>query len=441
METVSSLANLPVMVFIEPIPTSHWTLGAALFKTELAPSPIRVRRDIVNLACTLMALLAVGGLLHFRVLTGEAAQLWKWKVLISTLFAGGIGLLWSLTLVLPDPPADTAIPMVDRDSLNKYFRTKGFVTSGFKKVEVTRVPTGLHLETLRFGGSNDVVATGHVWQKYDTKTQAHLSPGFSFPDAESADLKEVFRRKDGDTEVVEWTFKATLRQRFETNHKYPFDQAVIRFRLWPKDFDTNEVLVPDLEAYQLLNPAALPGIDKDLVIPGWTQKRSYFGFIEKSYSTNFGIAAFAGQEQAPELCFQFILGRKFLDPFISTMLPVLVVACLLFTLLMAGTKIKEKVAATGFKATDILRAAATLLFPVVYAQINLRSRLAASGLIYLEYFYFVMYAIILLVAVNALAFSLGEDGLLHRRDNALPKLLYWPVVLGTFFGISMAFLY
>lgn len=212
-------------------------------------------------------------------------------------------------------------------------------------------------------------------------------------------------------------------------------------RILPKDFDTSQILVPDLDAYQLLNPAALPGIDKDMVIPGWTQKRSYFGFLERTYGTNFGVAKFVGRELSPELCFQFVLGRKFLDPFISTMLPVIVVACLLFTLLMAGTKIKEKVAATGFKATDILRAAATLLFPVVFAQINLRGRLAASGLLYLEYFYFVMYAIILLVAVNALAFSLGEEGPLHHRDNALPKLLYWPVVLGSFFAISMGFLY
>lgn len=441
VEAVSKLAKLPVMVFIEPIPTSHWSLGAALFKSELGTNTTHVRRSFIDLACLVIAFFLLGGLLYFNVLDGVSAKWWKYKILASLLFTGGITLLWSLTLVLPDPPADRAVPMVDQEGVDDFLHAKGIVTSSFKQVAIERVPTGLHLETLRFGGSNDVVVTGHVWQKYELARQTNLGRGFTFPDAESSDIKEVFRRQIGGLEIVEYAFRATLRQRFETNHKYPFDQAVIRIRLWPKDFDTSLLLVPDLEAYQILNPSTLPGVDKGLVIPGWKKVSSYFGFILRGYSTNFGISCYAGQEEFPELSFQFILARKFLDPFISTLLPVIVVACLLYTLLMAGTKIKEKVAATGFKATDILRAAATLLFPVVYAQINLRGRLAASGLLYLEYFYFVMYAVILLVAVNALAFSLGENGILHRGDNALPKLLYWPVVLGTFFAISLAFLY
>ena len=135
------------------------------------------------------------------------------------------------------------------------------------------------------------------------------------------------------------------------------------------------------------------------------------------------------------------LRRQLLDPFISTLLPIVVVAWLVFALLYVGTKIKEKVAATGFKATDVVRASVSLLFPVLIAQINLRSKIAATGLIYMEYLYCVMYTAILFVSANALEVTMRDTGLLQVRDNAIPKLLYWPVLLGMCFAITLVFLY
>jgi hypothetical protein len=52
-----------------------------------------------------------------------------------------------------------------------------------------------------------------------------------------------------------------------------------------------------------------------------------------------------------------------------------------------GSKQATKVTATGFKATDVVRASAALLFPALIAQVNLRSKVGASELIYVEYFY------------------------------------------------------
>ena len=148
-----------------------------------------------------------------------------------------------------------------------------------------------------------------------------------------------------------------------------------------------------------------------------------------------------GKGPYPELRFNITLSRKFLDPFIASLLPVLVVAGISFLLLMAGTKIKEKVTATGFKATDVLRASASLLFPLVVAQINLRGKVAASGLIYLEYFYFVVYLVIMAVAANALRFAYGDRGWAQFADNAIPKFLFWPILTGAFYALTLVFLY
>jgi len=58
-----------------------------------------------------------------------------------------------------------------------------------------------------------------------------------------------------------------------------------------------------------------------------------------------------------------------------------------------------RAAATGFKVTDILKAAVSLLFPALVAQVNLRSR------------------------------------------NLIPKLAFWPVILGACFAVTLVFLY
>ncbi len=109
--------------------------------------------------------------------------------------------------------------------------------------------------------------------------------------------------------------------------------------------------------------------------------------------------------------------------------------------LIVGSKPNERVAATGFKVTDILKAAVSLLFPALVAQVNLRSKVGASDIIYIEYFYFILYVAILAVAGNALTFTLSASGVSQVRDNLIPKLLFWPVTLGACFAVTLYFLY
>ena len=241
--------------------------------------------------------------------------------------------------------------------------------------------------------------------------------------------------------IIGYRIKATIEQSFGDSLKYPFDRAVVRLRVRHPSVDHEVVLIPDLDAYRLLSPTALPGVGRSFSVPGFRPEISYFGYAMQGYDVNFGIPGGLARGETPELGFNLVLQRRLLDPFISTLLPLVVVAFLLFGLLLIGTRIKEKVAATGFKPTDVLRACVSLLFPVLVAQINLRTKVAASGLIYMECFYFVMYTAILFVSGNAIAFTHGDHGLLHIRDNAVPKLLYWPMLLGLFFIITLVFLY
>ena len=99
-------------------------------------------------------------------------------------------------------------------------------------------------------------------------------------------------------------------------------------------------------------------------------------------------------------------------------------------MLLTVTRTEEGGRLLGFSASTVLSFGAALFFVVVVSHINLRASLAARGLVYLELFYFVMYAAILVVGVNSLLVaSPNRVPLIHYRDNLIVRLLYWPVIL------------
>ena len=90
-----------------------------------------------------------------------------------------------------------------------------------------------------------------------------------------------------------------------------------------------------------------------------------------------------------------------------------------------------------FDAQTTLSSCATLIFIVILAHIDLRGDFSSGGFFYLEYFYFVMYLMILLVALNATLFTWGVKNFFSRHF----KLLYWPVLLGSLWVITLSTFY
>jgi len=67
---------------------------------------------------------------------------------------------------------------------------------------------------------------------------------------------------------------------------------------------------------------------------------------------------------------------------------------------------------------------------LIVSHVHLRESLATHSIIYLEYFYFVTYAVILAASANSVIFA-GDRHvhLVHYKDNFYIKLGYWPVLL------------
>ena len=69
--------------------------------------------------------------------------------------------------------------------------------------------------------------------------------------------------------------------------------------------------------------------------------------------------------------------------------------------------------------------------------------LEAQEVVLLEYSYFMIYVTILLISLHALLFSLKKVKvwLIDYEDSLILKLLFWPVLLGAQYAVTVAVFY
>jgi hypothetical protein len=118
---------------------------------------------------------------------------------------------------------------------------------------------------------------------------------------------------------------------------------------------------------------------------------------------------------------------------VVNLVPLLVVAILLFAQVMTVTGQRGLVERFGFNTSGSIATCSALFFVVMLAHVQVRKLFAGSGLVYIEYFYLVMYIMILITALNAYVFSLGKSQYFNPvfyHDNFIFKVSYWPILLG-----------
>lgn len=317
------------------------------------------------------------------------------------------------------------------------------------KTEPTmKVKTGIFIQSLKFFNSTEVNLSGYIWQRYRNGVQDHIKPGageigFILPEQVNSgsdiEPREVYRVRGVDEEIIGWYFEATLRQPFDYSN-YPFDHKTAWVRMWHKQFSRNIVLVPDLEAYESTGLEDIFGIEKTIVLGTWERADTYFDYDLSDYDTDFGIPGYAGLHGFPELRYNFVVKRKFENAFIVYLLPLFLVAALLFAALLTISDKTELSERFGFSVSGFIGAVSALFFVVMLAHIQLREQFAGSGIVYIEYFYILMYALLVAATANTYLFSLRPKrwcGFILYEDNILVKVAYWPVVLGCLILITL----
>jgi hypothetical protein len=211
--------------------------------------------------------------------------------------------------------------------------------------------------------------------------------------------------------------------------------------MWPKDFAENVVLVPDFEAYKATGVTDIFGIEQNIVLGTWERKNTYFDYKLSSYDTDFGLADYIGEDAFPELHYNFVIKRKFENAFIVYLLPLFLVAALLFGALLTVSARDELSNRLGFSTSGFIGACSALFFVVMLAHIQLREQFAGARIVYIEYFYILMYAMLVIATVNTYLFSVGSKccyNMIIYNDNIISKVAYWPVLIGCLILITLA---
>jgi hypothetical protein len=180
-----------------------------------------------------------------------------------------------------------------------------------------------------------------------------------------------------------------------------------------------------LSAYNLINPSLLPGVDSRVNINNWTIESSQFTYHNDVTKTNLGILARSERNNHPDLTFSISSQRGFVGPFIAYLLPGVVAAGMLFAFLLNDREVGDKE-----ELVYSLNYAAALFFVIAVAHTALRENIAAVGITYLESLYILLYLAIIGVALNTFLIVKRPDSpLLRYRNNLIPKLAYWPLIM------------
>ncbi len=341
--------------------------------------------------------------------------------------AACIGFLWQLAATEHGFDAARMQRISDGEALEDLLEEHDSATSE----PIRRVPTGVFLQSLEFLSANNVHVSGYLWQEHGGERK-DTSPPFVLPEAIGPTVAPAYEvdcaGDDDDCAVSGWHISATLRQPFDYR-RYPFDQKAVWIRIWPEDFASNTVLVPRLEDYGPQIPMTRPGVEQDLVPEGWTLQGSFFGYRSHSYNTDFGIPDYVGQEGFPELHYTVLLQRNLVDAFISHLVPLLVVAGLLFTVLLQGVR-------DELSSTDLVGICSGLFFVVLLSHTALREELATPDVVYLEYFYLLMYIFILAVAVFSVIWASRGEGSRAQRWARPLRLAFWPALMGSYLLVT-----
>jgi hypothetical protein len=433
----STTTGLSAWLSYTPIPAADWSLLNTVIKDTLPWDVDLIRRRLIQVTLALLLLAISAAALLLRAYTGQLPRLWAASIFAAVLFAGGIGYLWRISLIYDSRGRGEGLQISDKATLQSVMNSYQRRCNERHTEPAVFIPTGVFIESASFDATNDLSATGYVWQKYTLGVHDELTRGFVISDATNLTVSEAYRQKEQGVEVVRWHFNVTIRHRFD-HSRYPLDREKIGLRILHKDLNHNVVLVPDLAAYKITNPTSLPGLDGSVFLPGWKLTQSFFELRNRRYDTNFGLERSLAKEDFPALYFNIVIQRVFVDAFISNLTSVIIVTILLFTLLMIASKDERLVGFMQAGSGRVLNICVAMFFVIAFTHIDIRRKIAAEEIFYLEYFFFLIYIAMLWVSINSVLFARGTNlWLIQYQNNLISKLLFWPVLMGLLFAVTV----
>jgi hypothetical protein len=371
------------------------------------------------------------------------------------------------------------------------------------------VNIGLKLDVLSIRNAHELQVAGYYWLRKEdqlkntikiegekpftaiTEENAADKDGTGKPSIASADISDLglyfpdlmenrtqrnfkpqFFSANGDS-IIYKRFEVVLKQNFNYS-KFPFDHQTITIRLRHKKFWDKQFLIPDFK-YQVKDlKKDSSGLNRNAELEEWNVEGIHFAYETKDYTNKSPFV-----EQRPiyndpaycvyndrydsqdtsryqklsntfqsgddtnkyaELLYILDIKRQYFRPMIAFLLPVAVILILLFFYV---NRIET------YRPGSFLDEAATLLFTLLLSHFALREFLPFKGMIYIEFFYFIVYIAIVVYIINRNIYYAHKEAE-HQVSSGLLKILmwernliaivaFWPVTILSFIFISIGF--
>ena len=446
--------NQKAWALLKTIPATNWHYRVFFLEEELGVEQKTLATKLYLIISTIIFIIASAYIFFIR-LNNNIRKTWIFSIVISLVFAFGTAYLWGNADSKEMQLTPDNIKIRSSNEINDYEKRQNEFFSAQHKKPPFFIPTGVFIKSTEFLGSNNIIISGYIWQKYNLPASLKpntvpddfctlyadnlpLNKAVLLPDA-FADNENNSLTCDKSSYIVAkdrvvtlgWYFKAELRQPFDYSN-FPLDKNTIWLRLRPGDQVGNIVMVPDFSSYTNINEMSLMGINiKELVLPSWEIFGTFFSAQTIGLNSNFGVTDFS-QQASQELLFNIAIKRAFLDSVFSTVIPICLIYLILFVVLFSS--LDELLSVLGINAG--------LLFSVALWHSTLRTSLSSTGVTYFETYYFVCYFVISLVCINSVLLACRyEFPWLHYKNNLMPKLIFLPLVTGVTFFITLFMLF
>jgi hypothetical protein len=422
-------------VFFLQIPEAAWILGITLDDKDLMMPPSAERIKLLRLVIIICLSIFLVAIPLSGIKKNSNRGFWILSNVFTVCCIISYVCALGLTVIYPPEKIGKSLLITNQNSLNRFMSEQRHRILDQTGEVPLFIPTGIYVQSISYDNSSGTIAiNGILWQRYTLGIHDGVERGFVIPGSTSFEAGEPLVTRSDNTELVRWNFNATLYQDFDFS-RYPFTREFIQVPLQHNQFTRNIILVPDLESYKIINPTALPGLKNDLYLRGWDTRKSYFGYRFENYKTSFGLTNDAGLTDFPDLFLTIEISKQIFGAIVSNFLPLVVVAILLFALLLLSTNMKGE----KLEIIEGIAACAGFFIVIVFSHIGLRQSFSVKDIIYLEYYYYVIYVLILFTVANyvsvgiqkemeQLAFTseISHEKIFRHRD-LFAKMLFWPL--------------
>jgi hypothetical protein len=431
LDHISTTTKQSAWLVFAPVPLAGWSLQNTFLKMDIEIDVDTLRRQLIWIVFVVLAFLLVSVACVYSIIARSERSIWIMTGVSSLLIACGIGSIWFIALTYNPVDKIEGVRISDKATLQNIMSDYMNRSEEYHLEAPIYVPTGVFIDSIKFTGPSDVLLSGYIWQKYAKDFPDSIRKEFMISKATKVSINEVDRSFHNGKEIIRFHFEAEIRQRL-THKTYPLEQERIGLRIIHKDLDHNIVLTPDLDAYAVRSASHLPGLDKGTFISGWKLMNAYYELRQRDLNTNFGIAQTVEKENFPVLYYNIGIQRNFIDAFISNLTPLIIVSVMLFFLLLLTDRIDT---------ARVFSLCVAMFFVIVFSHLDIRSKISAQGIFYLEFFYFLTYGSILYVALNAIGSLFESNVWLFLNKSRISQLLFWPIMLALILAVTMTTFY